>query len=294
MALSINAVPPASSTLTSEGVVIQACDSRPSASLRVGLLNLMPDKATTERHWLRLLAASGVDMHASLLRLHNWTPRSTSSDYMQQFYQSWREAAADLDAVIITGAPLGQFSYNEIGYWDEFGQLLHDFERRQTPLLLSCWAAHAALHQFHQLNTTRRPQKLSGVFTHEVTQDSLTTGLPAQIVLPHSRFAQLDSAAIAAHPALQVLMQSNHAGPALMRDNDAPRCYLLGHPEYEANTLALEYERDQQKGMAVAMPEHYFVNDNPALLPEPVWQTTGIQLLTNWLKPLQAPAQHRR
>lgn len=293
MALFLHAVPPASASLRDEGLSLQMQHTPPAASLRVGLLNLMPDKATTERHWLRLLAATGVDAHVLLLRLHNWTPRGTSGDYMKQYYQSWRDVA-DLDALIITGAPLGQFSYSEVDYWEEFIQLLQAFEYLQTPSLLSCWAAHGALHHFHQLHTTRRTQKLSGLFEHTTAPDPLTAGLATQLVLPQSRFAQLDSAAVAGHPAVRVLLHSSVAGPVLMRDNLAPRCYLLGHPEYEAETLALEYEQDQQKGMAVAMPEGYFINDEPGQLPDPVWQTTGVQLLRNWLTPLQAPVRRQR
>jgi homoserine O-succinyltransferase len=291
MVLTLHSLPPASARLRSEGLDIEERITRRGAQLHVGLLNLMPDKATTERHWLRLLARTGINTHVSLLRLHNWMPRSTSASYMAQFYQNW-QATEGLDAVIITGAPLGQFDFKQVGYWQEFSQVLQYFERRQTPLLLSCWAAHAALHRFHQLSTTRRRQKLSGIFTHTAARDPLTAGLPASFGLPHSRFAQLNGSEVVTHPALQVVVNSESAGPTLIREHQAPRCYLLGHPEYEANTLALEYERDQQKGMAVAMPQHYFIEDNPSKLPAPAWQHCGAQLLSNWLRPLQGPVRH--
>lgn len=293
MAIFLSSIPPASRKLHSEGLSLVQANAPGATSLRLGLLNLMPDKATTERQWLRLLAASDINAHVSLLRLHGWVPRSTSADYMNQYYQGWRDLN-DLDALIITGAPLGQFALHEVGYWSEFTQLLDHYAHTSTPLLLSCWAAHAALHHFHQLSTHRRKHKLSGLFSHHTTVDALTHGLPHKVHLPHSRFAQLNSNMLATSNALQVLIHSDITGPALLRDTTAPRCYLLGHPEYEADTLALEYEHDKKKGLSVAMPEHYFVDDDPSKLPEPTWQLQGSQLLRNWLRPLQAPARRQR
>ena len=38
---------------------------------------------------------------------------------------------------------------------------------------------------------------------------------------------------------------------------------LLGHGEYDADTLKKEYERDLAKGMNPEVPRHYFRNDDP-------------------------------
>ena len=38
---------------------------------------------------------------------------------------------------------------------------------------------------------------------------------------------------------------------------------VTGHLEYEAQTLAEEYQRDLDKGLDINVPENYFPNDNP-------------------------------
>ena len=38
---------------------------------------------------------------------------------------------------------------------------------------------------------------------------------------------------------------------------------MFGHPEYDRETLKAEYDRDIAKGMSIAVPVHYFPDDDP-------------------------------
>ena len=59
--------------------------------------------------------------------------------------------------------------------------------------------------------------------------------------------------------------------------------FVMGHSEYDADTLAKEYFRDLGKGMNPKIPAHYFPNDDPTKLPPMVWRSNATLLYTNWL-----------
>ena len=58
---------------------------------------------------------------------------------------------------------------------------------------------------------------------------------------------------------------------------------MFGHPEYDADTLMAEYERDIAKGLDMPLPRHYFPNDDPAQTPRVTWRAHAQLLYTNWL-----------
>jgi homoserine O-succinyltransferase len=59
--------------------------------------------------------------------------------------------------------------------------------------------------------------------------------------------------------------------------------FATGHLEYDADTLALEYSRDLQKGLDIALPFNYFPQDNPAKIPHKTWRSHAQLLYSNWL-----------
>ncbi len=64
---------------------------------------------------------------------------------------------------------------------------------------------------------------------------------------------------------------------------DSRQFFITCHPEYDSDTLKLEYERDLEKGMNPLVPVNYFPNDDPSKAPIVNWRSTGQLLLSNWL-----------
>lgn len=284
--ISLSALPPSCTTLQKEGFNIVQNHGQLSPALRIGILNLMPDKAATERHWLRLLAQTREPLQIELLKLNRWQPKNTPAAYLKQFYQSW-DQVAHLDAIIITGAPLGKFDFDKVGYWQELTQIFSRVSEQQKPCLYLCWAANAAFHHFYQLPRILKANKLSGIFSHHApVSHSLTKGLDYNLHIPHSRYAEVNQQELKDHNQLKVLIDSSEAGAYLVSDDQHKRVFLLGHPEYEAGTLAQEFQRDQKKGIAAAMPFNYFPNNDTNQLPQADWQQSGVTLLNNWISSL--------
>ena len=58
---------------------------------------------------------------------------------------------------------------------------------------------------------------------------------------------------------------------------------MFGHPEYDADTLRLEYERDVAAGINPQVPVNYFPDDDPSQEPLCTWRGQAQLLYTNWL-----------
>ena len=87
---------PARQTLEREGVMVMSeadairQDIRP---LRIGLLNLMPNKIRTETQFARLCGATPLQVEFTLLKMTGHTPKNTPADHMIAFYRDLRRSA---------------------------------------------------------------------------------------------------------------------------------------------------------------------------------------------------------
>lgn len=64
---------------------------------------------------------------------------------------------------------------------------------------------------------------------------------------------------------------------------DGREVYITGHPEYDTDTLRLEYLRDCAIDPDTPPPVHYFPENNPALPPVNTWKAHAHLLYSNWL-----------
>lgn len=58
---------------------------------------------------------------------------------------------------------------------------------------------------------------------------------------------------------------------------------LLGHSEYDTDTLAKEYFRDINKGLDIKVPVNYFPDDDPTKKPVLKWRAHSNLIYSNWL-----------
>lgn len=59
--------------------------------------------------------------------------------------------------------------------------------------------------------------------------------------------------------------------------------FVTGHAEYDRDTLAKEFFRDQSRGINPRVPHNYFPNGDPTRTPRLVWRSNATLLYTNWL-----------
>lgn len=276
---------PARRTLESEGVIVMGeteaarQDIRP---LRIALLNLMPDKITTETQIARVLGATPLQVELELLRISDHVSKNTSAGHIAEFYRPWTDVRAErFDGLIVTGAPVEQIPFEEVTYWDE---LRHIFDWSQVNVhrtLNVCWGAMAALHHFHGVPKHGLAAKASGVFRHEnrAPASPWMRGLPDVFDVPVSRWSEVRAADLPEGRGLRVLADSAETGLCLIDDPAHRALHMVNHLEYDTLTLAGEYARDE----GGYMPRHYFPGDDPQAAPVNTWRGHGHLLYGNWI-----------
>ncbi|MDO5532956.1 homoserine O-succinyltransferase, partial [Sutterella sp.] len=111
----------------------------------------------------------------------------------------------------------------------------------------------------------------------------LVRGFDDVFLAPHSRHTGLNLRDLEATPALRVLAGSRRTGPFLMSTENGRQIFVTGHPEYDLLTLDAEYRRDLEKGLAIAVPENYYPDDDPNRTPHFRWRGHAHLLYSNWL-----------
>ena len=156
---------PARATLEQEGVMVMTEDTAARQDirpLRIGLLNLMPNKIRTETQFARLVGATPLQVEMTLVKITTHTPKNTPADHMIAFYRNWESVRHEkFDGLIVTGAPVELLEFESVTYWDELRRI---FDWTQTNVHSSiniCWGAQASLHHFHGVPKHALPKKPS-------------------------------------------------------------------------------------------------------------------------------------
>lgn len=289
MPIRISSELPAQSILYRENIFMmdtQRAAMQDIRPLEVGILNLMPNKEETEVQFLRLLSNTPLQINVDLIRIDNQAPKNTPQAHMDSFYHAFDEVAGKkYDGLIVTGAPLAHLAYQDVKYWEKMTVVMDWARRHVQSTLFSCWAAHAGIYHFFGKTRALRDRKLSGVFPHQVQDEhnELMRGFDPKFYAPHSRYGEISLRDYESIEGLKVLASSDKTGAYLVASQDKRLVFVTGHPEYDADSLAQEYQRDIKGNQSPAIPENYYPQDDPDKSPIVNWRSHGSLLFTNWL-----------
>lgn len=280
---------PAAKILESENIFIMTHeramrqDIRP---LKIIILNLMPTKIETETQLLRLLGNSPLQVDIELLQMATHVSKNTSSNHLTTFYKTFDQIREQkFDGMIITGAPVELMDFEEVDYWEELCEIMDWSKRNVYSTFHICWGAQAGLYHHYSIPKYPLVQKLSGVYRHRILDvfHPLMRGFDDRFLIPHSRNTEVRKEDILKHEDLVILATSKIAGVAIVASKNGRQFYVLGHAEYDRNTLANEYYRDVNKGIRPQVPQNYFPGNDPAAIPVLTWRSYANLLYTNWL-----------
>ena len=281
---------PAYSVLQSERIVVmdkQRASTQDIRPIEIAILNLMPTKKETETQFMRLLSNSPLQVNITLIHTESYRSRNTEAEYLGRFYQSFDAVRSrHFDGMIVTGAPVEDMEFSDVAYWDELVRLFDWTKTNVTSTIFICWGAMAALYHFYGIRKYPLAHKLFGVFAHRKETfdppDPLMRGISDEFHMCHSRHSTVREADVRKNPALKVLATSHRAGVAVISSLDHSQVFVLGHMEYDRDTLKKEYERDLAKGLEIRCPFCYFAdkaNDRINMN----WSSTSNLFYNNWL-----------
>jgi len=304
----------------------------PSESLKIALVNNMPDSALedTELQFCELLetAARDIPVHLQLFSLPDLVRGERGKQHLTRYY-SGLDALCDgqFDGAIITGTEPIQPDLRDEPYWRALAGVLDWAADNTSSTVLSCLAAHAGVLYSDGVTRNRLGDKQFGVFVHRrVSDHELTDGIPDTVQMPHSRWNEVREDALVAH-GYTVLTKATNAGVDLFvkKRNNSLFVHFQGHPEYGPLTLLKEYRRDirrflkQERETYPTMPDGYFDGKSKSVLdafrenvlrnPDPdrmsdfpeaavvgslqnTWKASAAGIYRNWLKYLSAQKAH--
>ncbi len=249
--------------------------------LHIGLLNMMPDAAlaATERQFFRLVGESNqiaqFYMHPFTLKELQRGPEGIA--HVERYYESFEQIRRDgLDALIITGANVGQADLAHEPFWKPLIEVIDWAYGSVTSTLCSCLATHAVLQFRYGQKRRALGFKRWGVYSHRVVdpRHPLVSGVNTRFDVPHSRFNDVSREQFEAAK-LHVLAEGEVPGVHLAVSEDLFRIvFFQGHPEYDTISLLKEYKREAgrfvkgERDDYPPVPEHYFSIGMQALLEE--------------------------
>ncbi len=280
---------PATETLNEENIFVitetraLTQDIRP---LKILLLNLMPTKVVTETQFSRLLGNTPLQVELEFLQTATHKSTHTDEQHLINFYQTFDEIKhKKYDGMIITGAPVELMEFEEVNYWEELCEIMEWSKTHVTSTFHICWGAQAGLYYHFGIQKHQLPEKLFGIFEHEVEykKSILFRGFDDTFMVPHSRHTTILREDIEKVPELKILSTSKKAGVYVVATDKGRQIFVTGHSEYDADTLKKEYLRDKNAGLEIKIPENYFENDDDSRSPIVSWRGHANLLFSNWL-----------
>lgn len=280
---------PAQSILEKENIFVMTehramhQDIRP---LKVLILNLMPNKEITETQLLRKLSNSPLQVNVDFLQTASYISTHTDVSHLETFYKTFDDVKNEkYDGMIVTGAPLAYFKYEDVAYWSELCGIM-DWSRSHVHCTYYlCWGAFAAFHYLYGIDHFFYEKKLSGIYRHKILKPTspLFRGFDDVFYAPQSREIGVKLEDVQKINELELMAYSDEAGVTIVKTEDSRQIFVTCHLEYDAGTLADEYSRDMSKGLDPELPRNYFPHDDPTQKPIVNWRSAGQLLYTNWL-----------
>ncbi len=258
-------------------------DIRP---LKIVIVNLMPTKIATETQLARVLANSPLQVEMTLVQMDSHSSTHISQEHMDAFYKTLDEIKNEyFDGMILTGAPVEQMPYEEVDYWKELCEIFEFCKTHVYSNMFICWGAQAALYYYYGIDKHLLDEKVFGVFEHKVTRahNPMVRGFDSLFYAPHSRHTEVRREDVLQCPQLRILAESEEVGPHIISTENGRQIFILGHQEYDKDTLAAEYFRDVKKGLDIEVPANYFRDDDPEQEILFRWRAHANLLFSNWL-----------
>ena len=280
---------PAAGTLQQENIFVMPQDRAIAQDIRpleIVLLNLMPTKIATETQLSRLLGNTPLQVNLHLMHTSSHKSKNVSQEHLLSFYKSFDELKdRKFDGMVITGAPVELMDFEEVDYWDELCRIMEWSKTHVHSTFHICWGAQAGLYYHYGINKKPLPEKLFGVFQHNVDykRSILLRGFDDLFWAPHSRHTTISREDIEAVPELKILASSEKAGVYAVTNKGGKQIFVTGHSEYDPETLKSEYLRDKSQGLPISVPENYFPNDDDTCEPIVRWRGHANLLFSNWL-----------
>ena len=159
--------------------------------LEIGVLNLMHDKEDTKRRFERVLTREDCRVNLTwFYPVMHYQDREVPENVRRMSQPLDLNKVKELDAFIVTGAPLEKLDFDDVTYISELQELFDCLSTEGIEQLYVCWGAMVAANYFYGVDKYLLNQKLFGVYSQVILENSpLLEGLSDGFLAPHARYA---------------------------------------------------------------------------------------------------------
>ena len=134
--------------------------------LEIGVLNLMHDKEDTKRRFERVLTREDCRVNLTwFYPVMHYQDREVPENVRQMSQPLDLNKVKELDAFIVTGAPLEKLDFDDVTYISELQELFDCLSTEGIEQLYVCWGAMVAANYFYGVDKYLLNQKLFGVYS---------------------------------------------------------------------------------------------------------------------------------
>ena len=213
---------PVKKILEDENIFVMGSDRAIRQDIRpldILILNLMPLKQDAELQLMRSLSNTPLQVNISLIRTMTYESKHAPKGHLERFYTDFSSIKdRKWDGFIITGAPIEKMEFEDVEYWDELKEIMDWSEKNVTSTIHICWGAQAGLYYRYGVQKHELDKKLSGIYLHHTfhRKTPLVRGFDDIFYVPHSRYTGVDKDEIVKNPHLEIVAESDEAGPYLI------------------------------------------------------------------------------
>ena len=254
--------------------------------LKVAIVNLMPTIKETEKHWADVLSHNNSTIVELVFFRSLVRPNTRVSDsYLQENYDNWQNYDfANLDGIIITGAPVELLEFEDVDFYQEVCEIISKSLEHQLSIMLICWAAQAGLNYFYNIKKQNLEKKLFGVYEHKLIKHDhpLLKNINDKLKACISRQAKITDQKVLEYT--DVILASTIDGLDCLVDKTHNITYMFNHLEYTPDTLEIEYLRDKATSNNICKPYNYYDSKDNINYS---WENDRKIFYSNWLDTLK-------
>lgn len=282
---------PAFGLLRSEGLTVAAEAPKGVNCKRVLFLNLMPEKQESELDAFRAMYDEEIWVEFHLIKMSNLRYKTTPQAYMDAYYEDVAlvmERGENYDGLFINGAPLQDFKFNEVLFWEQLQVFFRWSDRHVGHCLYVCWGAFARTFFDWGVQYKHHTVQWSGVYPCRVTTHGtgLTDDSCDTVLSPVSRPIYFTTEQLQQVGDCVIVLDNDEVGPSLYMSRDGRHVFSLNHPEYGPGRLDFEYRRDLSRDKNPMRPVGYYTSEDSEDDYRFTWLDTRRYLYGGWLKML--------
>ena len=231
--------------------------------IKVGVLNLMPNFEDTERDLLRVLDVKGLQVEVDFIVLNKDKKNEYKKKYLNKCYYAFDDIKnKNYDGMIVTGAPLEHFRYEDISFKEDLKEFMDYTKEHVKSTIFLCFASEIAIDYFYGVKRHSLGSKLSGLFKNYIVNETkLVKNFDDSFLVPVSRYCGINEEEVLLNNNLILVSKGTYSGVFIVESKDSKQIFITGHLEYSKDTLDKEYKRDLSECLNPSKPLNYYLGN---------------------------------